>query len=284
MDKLEYDSLYKFLVSLGIILIVLPVIAFVYLFNVEPILISQMDYDALSEFSLQMIANRNELVSFFIGIFPYFGGISICLGIGFLLYGLYKWGRNQSNLDKKLDAEATMQTLSLLGMTSKEVEDKVENEVKEATADSVEDIDPMPVSTQKSLMNQYRYAEELCLKYFSEKFGRKYSFKQNIRIGKFIYDLIGVSQKDDVDLLIEVKYWRNPEAVRFGLQDACKRMDDACENYQTVAHRNSTGIVFIVAPDERFADIKNAVDHNVMNALSGNKYRIVVKCVSEEVI
>ena len=51
MDKLQYDSLYKFLVSLGIILIALPIAALVYLLNSEPILISQSDFDALSEYS-----------------------------------------------------------------------------------------------------------------------------------------------------------------------------------------------------------------------------------------
>ena len=35
MDKLQYDNLYKFLVSLGIVLIVLPVAALVFLFNME---------------------------------------------------------------------------------------------------------------------------------------------------------------------------------------------------------------------------------------------------------
>lgn len=42
MDKLQYDSLYKFLVSLGIILIALPIAALVYLLNSEPILIVKL--------------------------------------------------------------------------------------------------------------------------------------------------------------------------------------------------------------------------------------------------
>ena len=48
-----------------------------------------------------------------------------------LVYGLHKWKAVQKNLDKKLDTEATMQTLSLMEMSSKEVEAKVEAEVKE---------------------------------------------------------------------------------------------------------------------------------------------------------
>lgn len=104
MDKLQYDNLYKFLVSLGIVLIVLPVAALVFLFNIEPILISQADYDLLSDFSLQMIATRNKLTSYFISIFPWVAGILICIGIVVLLIGIFKWVGLQKNLDKKLDA------------------------------------------------------------------------------------------------------------------------------------------------------------------------------------
>ena len=111
MDKLQYDNLYKFLVSLGIVLIVLPVAALVFLFNMEPILISQADYDLLSEFSLQMIANRNELTSYFISIFPWFAGSLICVGVGVLLIGICNWVGLQKNLDKKLDAETDIAVL-----------------------------------------------------------------------------------------------------------------------------------------------------------------------------
>ena len=129
MDKLQYDNLYKFLVSLGIVLIVLPVAALVFLFNMEPILISQADYDLLSDFSLQMIATRNKLTSYFISIFPWVAGILTCIGIVVLLIGIFKWVGLQKNLDKKLDAEAAIQTLNLLKMGSAEVAAKIEDEV-----------------------------------------------------------------------------------------------------------------------------------------------------------
>lgn len=131
MDKLQYDNLYKFLVSLGIVLIVLPPAASVFLFNMEPILISQADYDLLSDFSLQMLATRNELISYFISIFPWFAGSLICIGIVVLLIGIFKWAGLQKNLDKKLDAEAAIQALNLLKMSSAEVAAKIEEEVKE---------------------------------------------------------------------------------------------------------------------------------------------------------
>lgn len=169
MDKLQYDNLYKFLVSLGIVLIVLPVAALVFLFNMEPILISQADYDLLSDFSLQMIATRNKLTSYFISIFPWVAGILTCIGIVVLLIGIFKWVGLQKNLDKKLDAEAAIQTLNLLKMSSAEVAAKIEEEVKETV--SIEAPTP-PVSSavndHSSAMNKYIEIEDLCFNYFTK--------------------------------------------------------------------------------------------------------------------
>lgn len=76
MDKLQYDSLYKFFVSLGLVLIILPFATMVYLFNVEPVLISQVEYDLLSGYSLSMIENRNSLYILVIGILRCLGPFS----------------------------------------------------------------------------------------------------------------------------------------------------------------------------------------------------------------
>ena len=61
MDKLQYDSFYKFLVSLGMLLITLPVLAFLYVLNMDCKLISQSDYDNLSQISIKRIGIINLL-------------------------------------------------------------------------------------------------------------------------------------------------------------------------------------------------------------------------------
>ena len=63
MSKLEYDNLYKFLVSFGIILIILPFAALFYFYNSSPILISQTEYDSLSAYTLELINSKKEILS-----------------------------------------------------------------------------------------------------------------------------------------------------------------------------------------------------------------------------
>ena len=58
VDKLQYDSLYKFLVSLGVVLIALPITAFIFLSNSAALIISQSEYEALSEYSIHDLEQR----------------------------------------------------------------------------------------------------------------------------------------------------------------------------------------------------------------------------------
>ncbi len=279
MDKLQYDNLYKFLVSLGIVLIVFPIAALVYLFNMEPILISQTDYDMLSDFSLQMISNRNELTSYFIKTFPWFAGGLIFIGIGVLLFGICKWLGLQKNLDKKLDAETAMQTLNLLKMSSAEVTAKVEEEVKEAAA--IETSTSPVVSDHSRAMSKYLEIEESCFNYFTKRYAKKYSFERNIRMGKYSYDFIGVSKLDNIDLIFEIKYMKIAGGNSRRIYDVFERVYDSGVNYETIAHRNFRCIVVIVTPKAELSRLENIVE-TYCKTHEENASRIEIKCMAEE--
>lgn len=282
MDKLQYDNLYKFLVSLGIVLIILPVAALVFLFNMEPILISQADYDLLSEFSLQMIANRNELTSYFISIFPWFAGSLICIGVGVLLIGICNWVGLQKNLDKKLDAETAIQTLNLLKMNSAEVTAKIEEEVKETAAIETPTPPVSPVvNDHSSAMNKYIEIEDLCFNYFTKRYAKKYSFEQNIRMGKYCYDFIGVSKLDNIDIIFEIKYMKIAAGNSRRIYDLFERVYDSGVNYETIAHRNFRCVVVMVTPKEELPRLENIVE-TYCKAYRENANRIEIKCMAEE--
>lgn len=285
MDKLQYESLYKFLVSLGIILITLPIVALAYLLNRDPVLISQTDFNELSEYSQKIIEYRNSLTSYFVDIFPWFGAIFICLGFFLLVYGIYKWKAVQKNLDKKLDAEATMQTLSLMEMSIKEVDAKVEAEVKEdVSVEAIGKTAPTATDTQFSQINKYKEIEDLCYDYFSTRYSKKYCFKRNIRMGKHHYDFIGVSQSDNIDLIVEVKYWRNPSDISRRLFDVFHRIYDAGVNYETIAHRNFRIIVVIITSKEQLPQLERLVESGLQRMETENHDKIEIKCMAEEAL
>lgn len=232
-----------------------------------------------------MIGHRDSITTYFIDIFPWFGGIFICLGVLFLGYGIYKWTSVQKNLDKKLDAEATMQALSLMEMSAKEVEAKVEAEASEET--SVETVNDRPAISEDTRLHQmirYKEIEDLCYNYLATKYSSSYVFKQNIRMGKYDYDFIGVSQNDNNDLLVEVKYWKSLTGISRRLKEVFYRLFDAGENYETIAHRNFTLCVVIVTTKEQLPRLERLVETRMKQFDSIVLNKIDVKCIAEEAL
>ena len=94
MNKLQYDSFYKFLVSAGIILIIFPIIALGFFFNSEILILSQNEFDNLSEHSLRAICQKENILHFIITIFPFVACGLFLFGVGLLIYGFAINGEN----------------------------------------------------------------------------------------------------------------------------------------------------------------------------------------------
>ncbi len=282
MSKLEYDNLYKFLVSLGIVLIVLPVAFLVFIFNSELVLISQVDYDALSAFSQQMVQQHEQLASCFAVIFPWYAVASFIIGLFLLIFGICKWVDVQKNIDKKLDAETTIQSLTVLQMTPKEVEKKIETEIKEDTLPSdFTDVENVPVNSQLNHIEKYIEIENKCFNYFTRIYGKRYSFTRNIRIGAEKYDFIGVSQRNNIDLIFEIKYLRNVADAKNLLKRSLNRFYDAGVKYEAIAHRNFKCIVVLVTTKDQVSRLHAKIEEYRYEQRE-NVSQIEIKCFAEE--
>ena len=285
MNKLEYDNLYKFLVSFGIVLIVLPFAALLYFYNSNPILISKIEYDSLSTYTIQLINSRNELLSNFTKIFPWVATVFILLGIVSLVYGIIKWFEVQKKLDKKLDAESTKKALEELQASGEEVDEKIKKEteetIKEVSVSSTTNISDNSQHPQVKALEKYYEIEDKCFNYFTIKYSKTFDFKRNIRIGNTYYDFIGVSNKDNCDLIFEIKYCRHAAGMSPRLYETFNKIYDMGVKYETVAHRNFKCIVVVVTPKEHLPRLENIVD-TYCKAHRDNASRIEIKCMAEE--
>jgi len=107
MVKLQYDSFYKFIVSLGLVLVVFPMVVFYFIFKeTGGFLISEMEFRELSAFSLRFLENRDILWQFFISFFPVACVVSMGIGLLLFFYGLFHWKKIQ----KEYDAQICMKT------------------------------------------------------------------------------------------------------------------------------------------------------------------------------
>ncbi len=250
MDKLQYDSFYKFLVSLGIILITLPIVALVFVVNCEPILISQSEFDVLSEFSQNSVQQKESVLSLIVTWLPICAQILIPIGVGCLLYGGIRWHLIQLQLDDQVKSDTIMKKINAQNMNASQIVTKAAGEVTDAESNEEAENPPQ----QKFAMAgdkiiKYMQIEDLCYAWAERKYSRKYHLKKHVRIGNWDYDFVAVSKKNDSDLLFEVKYWKQlpPTQITSSL---LYKMFTAEKNYETETHRNIQSIIIIVTPKQ----------------------------------
>ena len=105
MEKLEYDSLHKFLVSLGIVLIALPFVSLLYILNTDVALISQIEYDQLSQYSQYGLQQREQIMNIILKVLPFLLVIMFITGVILVIVGIRNWEKVQKDLDALIEAE-----------------------------------------------------------------------------------------------------------------------------------------------------------------------------------
>lgn len=268
MDKLQYDSFYKFLVSLGIILIAAPVLCLYFVVNnQEQLLISQNEYEALSEASLFLLQEREKILGTIYNVLPWVLPILFACGIFCLIYGGFKWKTIQDEIDEQTHLKTVEQRTNVEKMSLPEVVEKAISEGAEVEAATESDsIGSGDISNQTSIAKiqkerilKYLQIEDLSYKYLLQRLSKRYFLKQNVKVKKHEYDIIATSKKMKSDIIYEIKYWTNPPtATQF--QNTLHGLDKRGIDYETNAHRNFRNILFIVIPKSEFKKVKFQCD------------------------
>lgn len=257
MEKLQYDSFYKFLVSLGVILIALPVVALVFVINGETFLLSQVEYDSLSAFSLESIHQREQLYDFIVSWLPLAAKILIPIGFVLVFIGGIKWYLIQLQLDEQVQFDTVMKKINAQSMSASQIVADAVSEISEDEAEETEQTaNASTKTTTQDKILKYMEIEELCFSKAVREYSRKYHLRKNVRIGSFDYDFIAVSKQDNIDIIFDVKYWNHIPDARITHNLAFKMLS-AGRNYEAETNRNFKTIVIIVAPKQHLERIQN---------------------------
>ena len=193
MEKLQYDSFYKFLVSLGIILIVSPFIGIYYfLINGNKFLISNSEYLDLTNNSLMILEKREKIYIMILNLMPIIIIILFFIGIVSLIYGILKWKKFQKEIDEQTILKTKEQRINLQKMTPTEIVEKAVLEEENYEVDNL------------SFLNNMKN-EDLYFELIKSELNNDYEVFQNIKVGSCHYDIIAMSKKYDIDKIYELK-------------------------------------------------------------------------------
>lgn len=273
MDKLQYDSFYKFIVSVGIVLIVAPLFCLHYLVSGSyDIIMTQEEANNLSEISSDFLSIKIQYVQNIFKYLPIICIVFIIVGVIFTFWGCLKWLQIQKTLDKitKLDLEE--KELHIQSMSAQEIAEKVINEDIENHENSNSDSQITPSnSTASSRIRKAFEIEDACYSYLKNKLKRKYNVHQNVKVGNCDYDIIASSKYNNIDLLYEIKYWNNPVS-KATLARLVNQIEKRGISYENTAHRNFRFIILIISQEDCFSEttdyLNNLISHKNLSFIS----------------
>jgi hypothetical protein len=213
MTKLEYRDFYRFLVSLGTVLIALALIV--------PWLFLQESFDAslkvsdileLTPTAQMLIGYRQNTALWFIRNIWWISLLLAVGGLGFLISGIVLWAPKQRLLDRreeseagKIDLELAKLRLELETMTPAEIAEKGIKKAEEEI--QIEERREPPIEPR---VQKYFHIEKVVLDKLAACFGeRKVLTQQKIR--QMSYDAVLLfDDPQSADVIIEIKLLPHP--------------------------------------------------------------------------
>jgi hypothetical protein len=255
MDKFEYSDLYKFLVSAGIVLIGLAILApWFYLKEPFDLLVEKQKISLLTEQAQNVITNRQNLISHSYSIVPWISVGLFVIGVISIVYGLYKWFIKQADIDKRERLTTQKLENEVKNMTPKQVAEKTEKEFKEATGKDVTSSTTTTTTTRGEFISKYLQIEQALTSKLISLFQRQYRVLPNQRIDRFEYDLILNSVlSQDNDIIFELKYFPNGFNYQV-IRETLMRLQMRTNVYAEKVKTNVKPVILIVVPERIYSE------------------------------
>lgn len=242
MGNINYDSFYKFLVSLGIILVILPFTVLVFFTtNSFDLQITEDNLEQYTQTAQKVIAWRQSIPLLIQGKYIW-GIVGACgiFGVVLILYGMVKWHEMQ-----KID---DMMKKSEFEKKKKEIE---KNTVKMTDAEVIKKMivkDDSSATAIKNILIEQKFFE-----YVRNK-KKTYIIKRNIMIRAINYDVVAFSTEAfEKDYVYEIKYLTNNESLE-QIEKYREKMVDMRNNYSDEFNRIPYMVLEIIVPDEMYED------------------------------
>lgn len=277
MDKLNYESLYKFLVSTGLALITLPFIVVGMMYGINPTLITQENYESLSQYSKDELSYR-ESIRFFIESHFYYVYLFLIIGIILIVIGVVLWikahkmGSKLEELNiqnQELSNEKILNDLRFMSENDveKEISEEVENDeemkIMVTLEDSQEDSNNNPCEdtdrvhdlrdehSRKVEITIHRtiLVENAFFTMIKTQLGEEYFCKQNVKpmqSSNDSMDILAISMTDKPDVIYEIKYYNDYWNMYISIGNCILRLLSSKENYVKTYGRKTKAILVVV--------------------------------------
>lgn len=260
LNKIEFSDLYKFLTSVGLIIIASSfLIPWLFMKQEIGLLISESQYNELIETSKKLTDNRISLGLLITRAIPYISVILFALGIIISGIGLWNWKKKQDTVDETDQLKLTELKAKIKELDSVEIEQKAEDEVKkefsissdlEKTESNVEIPENQNINIEELKSNLINM-ESLFFQKIEDFNSFVYEPKSNVKIdNKFEIDILlkSLDLNKYPDILIEVKYIQSK--LKFSIvQEAFRSLMNAYSNLAKTRKKVNTYLIIVYKHD-----------------------------------
>lgn len=297
-SNLQYGNLYKFQVSLGVFLFLIPFL-FTYLIIKEEfdIFISQEVFLSYPEKVRELFENKLNILVFLSDerIVVFFFAFFIFLGFYCLQIGLINWARIQLTQDEmdQIKIKRMQESPKNLKIDIREVEEDGFNKEnkgfkKQSPTDNLfqshKDINKNANSKRNKeyrLRHRGELLEDACAELLKHTLGDSYDIYRNVRISddmRGLIDIVALRKlaRTGEDILYEIK---TAAGALHTLQLTLNLINKNCESYKKRLGRTCKSVILAIVPTnemekylERFSAVKDIMD----------THRVEVELVSED--
>lgn len=281
MDKIKYDSLYKFIVSIGIVLVILPfIIFFSILNNNDIILLKENEINQLTDIGKEIVQIEQYYKYMFLQKIYIYIVISISiiiLGVALIIIGIFKWrNKVQKYEDKSRELSNSLLELQLKGLTTEEKEERIIDSIV-FTPDEKLKFKMENENDRKEKITEYMKSQDIIYHAIEKEF-KNYKVFRDVKMDNQIFDCIAMKQdqKYGMDYIFEIKFIDSIASVKNNIQDYVSNL----ENKESVYLDNTdrvvkTVLIFVL---EKYTE-KDKLENNKLlkevHALCSNDKRII---------
>ncbi|MBY6836547.1 hypothetical protein FDG50_03255 [Clostridium botulinum] len=267
MKYLEFDSLYKFIISIGIIFILSPFVIFYLLFNKNiDLLISKSEFDKLTQTSQEIVDIKQNLFLNIINSNKYYilAFSMVVLGILLIGFGIYGWKKAQGQVDLKYVLE-NEKLKKEIGISTEEkriqVEEEINNDKKILGNDN------------HSTVYEYMEIEKRLFTVINKDFRVTHEVIQNAKIGECEYDIIATGKNLLAkDYIFEVKYIKGNINDRW-ISRVLEQIYKKTNNYSDATNHLPYRMLIIITEKENY----NEVENKMKKIDKKNNFRIIIE-------
>lgn len=250
MEKLKYDSLYKFIVSIGIVIMILP---FGFIFGIlnknDTVLVSQNEINQLTNTAKEIIYLEQDYKYLILSkpiLFSTITMILFLIGSVIVIYGIIQWkDKVQKYEDKSRELSNKLLEKQIKSLTLEEKEEKIKEDIEEEKIEIKAKNSNVMIHKQR--IDKYMDIQETVYRSIRKQFNN-YKIFEEVKLENQIYDCIALDNSEYAlhDYIFEIKYFSSIKSIKGKIKSLESKMLEKEMLYYENSKRYARTVLIIV--------------------------------------